>query len=164
MCKKPLGIAAITVLPPYDLTKIVFRPDALEVRYYANHYWVSSPEDMMRKLVARRLEFARLFSEVDNEINLARPHMSLAMEVHNLEEIDKENHWHARLAMNLSLRDEETEEIVWRHRFDVTRKVDKKEIKRVIVVLSDIYNAEIDKALKSLKKVLARPDVCDDGD
>ncbi len=162
LCDMPLGVDSVVVSPPYDLRKIVFRPDSLEIRYYASRYWASPPEDMVSKLVTRRLETSRLFNQVDSEMNITNPHLSLQVKLHNIEELDIDSQWNAHLAMGFTLLDDETGNVLWRHQFDATRKVPRQEIKEVIKVLNDIFNAEMDKALLSLRGFLSsRSEVCE---
>lgn len=162
LCDKPLGVDSVLVSPPYDLRRIVFRPDSLEIRYYSRRYWASPPEDMVTKLVTRRLETSGLFHQVDSEMNLSRPHLTLQVKLHAIEELDMDKQWNAHLAMGFTLLNDDSGEVLWQHQFDATQKVVKQEIKEVITVLNDIFNAEMDKSLISLQGFLSsHREVCE---
>jgi uncharacterized lipoprotein YmbA len=151
LCKLPLAVDPVVVAPPYDLTKVVFRPDDLEVRFYANRYWVTAPEEMMTKLIVRRIESERIFPSVDASVHVSGHHLTLIAKLNNLEEIDREGAWNGRIAMHFVLKDEMEEHQLWEHHFDVIRRVAKTDIKSVVLVLNQIYNDEMDVLVKSLE-------------
>ena len=150
LCALGLGMNPLEVAPPFDISKIIFRPDPLEVRFYTQSQWVSPPEEMFSKLIARRIEAAHLFSVVDSSVNISGPHLSLLVKVYAVEEVDDGKEWQGRLAMNFYLRDEMEDELLWKHRFDVKESADKAEVKSVVEVLNRIYNREIGKAVESM--------------
>ena len=154
LCPMALGIDPIEVSPPYDISRIVFRPDPLEVRFYTQSHWVSPPEEMFAKLIARRIEDAHLFTGVDSSVNVSGPHLSLLIKLYVLEEVDKDNDWQGRLAVKIVLRDEMADRFLWAHRFDVRRSADKREVKSVVEVLNRIYNEQMDEAMTSLSGFL----------
>lgn len=154
-CNAVLAVESVAVDPPYDLTKVVFRPDDLEVRYYTHRHWVCSPEEMMRKLLIRRLDAEEIFAEVDSIVFLAEPDLTLFAKVHNLEEIDKDKKWNGRLAMSFSVRDDISGNEVWEYRFDETKPASQNDIKSMILTLNDIYNSQMKKMIQSLKMFLA---------
>lgn len=155
LCKGTLAIESVVVDPPYDLTKIAFRPDELEVRYYTHRHWVCSPEEMMRKLLIRRLDAENLFRDVDSIVFLSEPDLTLFTKVHNLEEIDRHKNWNGRLAMSFVLRDDVSGKTVWEYRFDETKSASKNDIKSMIQSINSIYNENIKKMLKSMTSFVA---------
>ena len=154
MCSVALGMNPLEVSPPYDITKIIFRPDPLEVRFYTQSQWVTPPEEMFAKLIAGRIEQAHLFSLVDSSVNVSGPHLSMLVKVYAFEEVDKGKDWQGRLAIQMTLRDEMEDVILWKHRFDVRDTAEKQEVKSVVEVLNRIYNREIDNAVASLEAFL----------
>ncbi len=154
LCALALGLNPVESAPPYDMSKIVFRPDALEVRFYTQSHWVSPPEEMFAKIVGRRIEAEHLFSAVDSSVNVSGPHLSLLIRIYAVEELDSGNDWEGRLAMSLFLRDEMADKLLWKYRFDIKEPAKNKEVKSVVAVLSKIYNQEMDKAVASMKKFL----------
>jgi len=151
LCSRSLVVAAVDVASPYDQDKIVFRSDSLEVRYYNLRHWVSPPDEMFAKLLSRRLEAEHLFAAVDSSVQASRDHLSLFARLHRLEEVDRGQEWHARLAMSMVLKDDRTDAVLWRHEFDVTRKASDNEIRRVIAALNELYNEQMDVAIASLR-------------
>lgn len=150
ICSLPLAIDPVSVAPPYDLTKVVFRPDELEVRFYNNRYWVSAPEEMMTKLITKRLNDAGIFSFADTSVHVSGSHLTLITKLHNLEELDRDGVWHGRLSMHFALKDEMEETTFWEHHFDTMRQVPSMDIKSVVKVINDIYNDEMDQIIESL--------------
>lgn len=155
LCSLSLGLNPVEVSPPFDISKIVFRPDPLEVRFYTQSQWVSPPEEMFSKLIARRIETSHLFSAVDRSVNVSGPHLSLLVKVYAIEEVDNGKDWHGRLAMNFFLRDEMEDKLLWTHRFDVKEAANKNEVKAVVEILNRIYNREIAAVVASLKGFLS---------
>lgn len=160
LCKRPLVIPTVEVAPPYDLKKIVFRSDSLEVRYYNHRNWVSAPEEMLTKLIVRRFEMTRLFPVVESSMYSSRNHLSLLVKLNNLEEIDRGGTWYARLAMSFILRDETAEASLWNSQFDIRKEVPQTEVKAVVEVLNSIYNEEIDKVVASLTRLFNNQNGC----
>ena len=155
ICRGTLAVESVVVDPPYDLTKIAFRPDELEVRYYTHRHWVCSPEEMMRKLLIRRLEAENLFRDVDSIVFMSEPDLTLFAKVHNLEEIDRHKNWNGRLAMSFVLRDDVAGETVWEYRFDETKSASKNNVKSMIQSINDIYNKNMKNMLKSMASFVA---------
>lgn len=151
LCQMPLGVDPVHVVPPYDLTKIVFRPDDLEVRFYTNRYWVSAPEEMMTKLIVRRLRDANLFASADTSMYVTGAHLTLIAKLQNLEETDRDGVWNGRVAMDFVLKEEMEDVTLWTYEFDVTRQVPDQEVKSVLGILNQIYNDEMDAVVKSLE-------------
>ncbi len=151
LCRLPLAVDPVSVAPPYDLTKVVFRPDDLEVRFYANRYWVTAPEEMMTKLIIRRLDSENLFSSADASVHVSGSHLTMIAKLHNLEEMDREGVWNSRIAMHFVMKDEMEESTLWEHTFDTIRPVSSMDIKSVVGVLNDIFNDEMDILVKSLE-------------
>ena len=160
LCKAVLAIDSVTVDPPFDLTKIAFRPDELEVRYYTHRHWVCSPEEMMRKLLIRRLATENLFDEVDSIVFLPEPDLTLFVKVQNLEEIDRNKTWNGRLAMSFSLKDDVSDDVVWEYRFDEINPAKKNDIKEMIQAINDIYNRQMVKVVHALKLFITRYKKC----
>jgi ABC-type uncharacterized transport system auxiliary subunit len=155
LCSLSLGINPIESSPPYDMSKIVFRPDALEVRFYTQSYWVSAPEEMFTMLVSRRIEAEHMFSAVDSSMNVSGPHLSLLIKINAIEEVDSGRDWQGRLAMSIYLRDEVEDSLLWKYRFDTIESAAKVEVKSVVAVLNAVYNREMDKAIASMKQFLS---------
>ncbi len=155
VCSIALGLNPVDVLSPYDITKIIFRPDPLEVRFYTQSQWVSHPEEMFAKLITARIEDERLFSTVDASVNVTGPHLSLLVKVHAVEELDRDKEWFGRLSMSVFLTDEMEGQLLWSHRFDAQEKTPKDEVRSVIEVLNKLYNREMDKVVKSLREFLS---------
>jgi ABC-type uncharacterized transport system auxiliary subunit len=160
LCNGVLAVESVVVSPPYDLTKIVFRPDDLEVRYYTHRHWVCSPEEMMGKLLIRRLEVENIFADVDSLVFLSEPDLTLFAKVHNLEEVDRARNWNGRLAMSFSLRDDITRKTVWEYSFDETNDSSNNDVKAVIRSINDIYNSQIKKVIHELKLFVTRYKRC----
>lgn len=161
VCQAVLAVESVFVLPPYDLTKVVFRPDDLEVRYYTHRHWVSSPEEMIRKLIVRRLGNENLFINVENAMFVSEPDLTLYTKVHNLEEIDRDSTWNGRLAMSFTLRDDLSGRTVWEYDFDETKPVPEKEVKVVVYTINEIYNRHMTKMVHSMKLFLENHSGCE---
>jgi ABC-type uncharacterized transport system auxiliary subunit len=160
LCDRPVVVASVDVASPYDLDKIVFRSGTLEVRYYNQRHWVSPPEEMFTKLLGSRLESAHLFPAIESAVHSSRRHLSLFARLHRLEEVDRGDEWFARLALSMDLRDDQSETVLWRYQFDVTRKAPENQIQAVIEVLNEIYNEELDSAVASLERYLTNNGGC----
>ena len=95
-----------------------------------------------------------LFKAVEYRINSASEHLALYVKLNAIEEIDRDDHWYARLAMSLVLKTSDKEEVVWKYAFDDEQEIAEQDTLGVVATLSDIYNDEIDNAIESVSDVV----------
>lgn len=167
----PCARSAVAALPeiavPYDNDRIVFRSDEYQVQYFNYDLWVSQPQEMLQQLVAARLERAHLFAAVDPQLTSARDHFAVRTTIEAIEVIARDHLVEARLALSFRLEDRAADQVVWRHGFDTTRRVESKgrnaTVGEMVRTLNAIYNDEMTAAVQLLGRFLAsypgcRPD------
>lgn len=158
-CIRSAVVALPEIAVPYDNDRIVFRSDEYQVQYFNYDLWVSQPQEMLQQLVAGRLERAHLFSAVDPQLVSARDHLTLLASIEALEVIARDHLVEARLALSLRLEDGAVDQVVWRHRFDTTRRVESKgrnaTVGEMVRTLNAIYNDEMTAAVQLLGRFVA---------
>ena len=160
LCAKPLALASVSAEPPYNSTRIVFRTDDYEIKFYNYRFWAAAPEDMMRRLLDEKLSAAGLFTEIQSYIHATDDHLGLFVKIVALEELDDGKDWTGRLAMSFALKDPATEAVLWSHSFDARKKAQARTLVALMEALSQIYNAEFDKMRRSLAAYLANAPIC----
>ncbi len=163
LCARSLVVEAVDAVEPYDNDKVVFRTDDFEIKYFNYRLWVASPPDMLRKLVAEKLNHAGIFSSVENHIESSSDHMLLSLNLLGIEEIVHKREHSARLAIRFQLRDPKTEELIFRYEFDKSLPFEDKEVTTLIETLNQIYNDEVDGMIPSLTRAVRNYDHCNPG-
>lgn len=160
VCARTVVLAVVEAAAPYRDEKIVFRTDAYEVKHFHYRLWVTEPAEMLRSLVARKIERARLFTAVESFVHSASDHLTLYSKLHAVEENEGDDGWSARLAMGFVLKAERDERVVWEYEFDESVRVPEEEVPALIQTMNDLYNEQIDEALIALSHRLTTLDVC----
>lgn len=118
----PSGIA-IAVEPlaadgAYDDERIVYRLDPVRLDYYDYHRWSTSPGAMIGHYVQAALARTGAFADVSREVT-ASTAVTVSGHVTALEEIDVDrSRWVGHIALELTVADAKTGQIVWSHAYD----------------------------------------------
>jgi len=164
VCNKTLVVASIDAASGYSDDKIVFRVDEYEVRHFNYRIWVSPPEEMIKSLLARKIEKSRLFSSVESLVHAPIEYFALYGKIDAIEEIDGDNGWNARIAMSFTLKDSKNDNVVWAYEFDEQKPVEHKDITSVVSTLSKVYNEEVQKMMDSMSSFLSSSELCQETD
>ncbi len=148
---KPFGVGL-----PYNRPQIVYRQSLFEFNYYNYKMWSAKPQHMLRELVARHLEAARLVAEVSREYGQELPDYELGAEVLAIEEYDSGDVWYGHLAMRFELVRFRDRTLVWSYQFDKKRKVFEKKPVFVVRALSRIAEEEMGRITAELDIVLSK--------
>lgn len=141
----------------YDTTRIAYRVSPNEIRYYAHRQWTAEPSRLIGEASVRHLRASGLFSEVARGEKIREPHAVLEGYVEAIEETDKDDDaWQARLAMTFILRAPDSEKILMRHSFDVTRPCKRPELQEVAAGVSSILEDELQKMGPYLLRAIPR--------
>ncbi len=150
-----LRVRPFNVALAYDRPQIVYRQSPFEFNYYTFRLWSAKPQKMVREVLARHLQAARVVEEVVLEIGERPPAYELGGELLAIEEYDAGDVWFAHLSMRLWLARYSNKQIVWTHFFDVTKKVYHKDPVHVVRGLSQILEAEVIKVVAGIDATLA---------
>ncbi|GAB4307019.1 MAG: hypothetical protein Kow0090_22010 [Myxococcota bacterium] len=159
-CFRPLIVASIETSPPYDSDKIAFRTDKFEIKYYNYRFWVTMPSDMIKKLLAKKIESKKIVQAVESFIHGPADHLALYGKLERLELIEESEKQKARLAMSFLLKESKTEKTVWSYNYDKTRIVRGEEFTDIIFALNSLYNDESDKMINALALFLSSYGKC----
>jgi ABC-type uncharacterized transport system auxiliary subunit len=133
-----LGVREFVAVSGYDAPGMAYRTNHNELHYWNYRRWVADPARMLTEVVIRHLRSSGHFSAVEYGGEEVRPHAVLHGQVVAIEEVDTEDHWSAHLAMAFQLRDPETQQVLLRHAFDVTRPCPEQHPRSVAATLSQI--------------------------
>jgi len=104
----------------YDDERIVYRQSPYRLDYYAYHRWVSSPGTMVSDYLAESLAHTGRFRAIARELTDAAA-VVLGGRVIAIEEVDRtDHHWVGRIALELTLTDARTGEVLWSQQFEET--------------------------------------------
>lgn len=148
---KPFGVAL-----PYNRPQVVYRQSPFEFNYYGYRLWAAKPQHMLRELVQRHLEAARLVSEVTQEYMEELPDYELSADVLAIEEYDSGDVWYGHLAMRFQLVRFQDQTPIWTYSFDRKRKVYEKQPVYVVRALSRIVEEELNRVAASLDEVFSQ--------
>lgn len=104
----------------YDDERMIYRQSPYRLDYYQYHRWVSSPGTMISDTLAESLAHTGRFRAIARELGGAAA-VVLGGRVIAIEEVDRtDHHWDGRLALELTLTDARTGEVLWSQQFDET--------------------------------------------
>jgi ABC-type uncharacterized transport system auxiliary subunit len=112
-----LTVEELEVDAAYDDERMVYRPSAYQLEYYADHLWSATPSlavsDYLRAAYARSGRFGRVTRSHDGDADVI-----LRGRVTAIEELDvSATKWHGRIALELELENAKTGEVVWSESF-----------------------------------------------
>ncbi len=140
---------------PYNRPEMVYRESQFEFRYYVYRMWAAKPQHMLRELVERHLDTARLTLEVTRDYGEKLPDYELSAEVLAIEEYDSGDLWYGHLAMRFQLVRFADKVPIWNYSFDRKRKVFIQQPVYVVRALSGIIEEELDHITAALDHVLS---------
>lgn len=154
-----LRVKDFDVAEAYRRNNIVYRQSPHELRFYSYELWAVKPEYLVTDMVFRHVETAKLFREVTRTLDMIEPEFVLSGQVTALEEYDNKDEWYAHLAMNMTLQNTRTRQLVWSKAWDYRKKVRQLEPVFVVRELSSLLEVIADEAVASLDSVLSRQDI-----
>jgi uncharacterized lipoprotein YmbA len=160
ICGRPLVVATVEAVAPYDSSKIVYRTDRFKINFYHYRQWAADPEQMFEELLIHKMQGKNIFVGVERYIHSSLDHLALYTRINALEEVDDGDKWNARLAMDFVLKEPQTDEVLWRYGFDRTERVLEKNPRELVKTLSGIYHSETEKMMARLQGFLSTYDGC----
>jgi ABC-type uncharacterized transport system auxiliary subunit len=147
-------VASFTSSAGYDTARLAYRTSGHELRYFGYRQWVAEPARMLSEMTVRHLRISKLFKEVATNDKIREPDAVVEGNVDAIEEVDKGEHWKARLAMTFVVRKGHSEEILLRHTFDVTRDCKKPHPNEVAREVSEILAQEVKRLSRRISTVM----------
>lgn len=129
---------------------IVYRYSPHQLQYYERERWAVRPDEMIRDMVFKHLDEARLANRLALEFSDRRPDFRLDAMVEALERLDAGDLFFSHLAMNLRLIQIESGNEVWSYRFDQRRRVQSGDMVRTVQALSDILQSQMNVVVTQL--------------
>lgn len=151
-----LRIRPFRITLPYDRPQIVYRKSPFEFNYYAYKLWAAKPQHMLRELVERHVDSARLVQDVSREYGEELPDYELSAEVLAIEELDSGDVWYGHLAMRFELVRFADKIPVWTYFFDRKKKVWDKQPVQVVRMLSTLAEEEMARVTAGLDGILSK--------
>ncbi|MEO6771906.1 MAG: ABC-type transport auxiliary lipoprotein family protein [Kofleriaceae bacterium] len=125
LATKPTGDKVLVVEPltsdgAYDDERIVYRNNPYRLDYYNYHRWVATPGVLvggyLQKALGRTGDFKAVLRDQTPDASFV-----LGGRITAIEEVDRDpKHWVGRIALELTLTDPNTGEIVWAQPFEET--------------------------------------------
>lgn len=147
-------VASFTSSAGYDTARLAYRTSGHELRYFGYRQWVSEPSRMLSEMTVRHLRTSKLFDEVATNDKIREPDAVVEGNVDAIEEVDRGELWKAHLAITFVVRKGESEKILLRHAFDVTRDCKKPHPNEVANEISEILAEEVKKLARRISTVL----------
>jgi ABC-type uncharacterized transport system auxiliary subunit len=117
---KILVVEALASDGAYDDERIVYRNNPYRLDYYNYHRWVATPGVLvggyLEQALGRTGDFKAVLREQTSDASLV-----LGGRINAIEEVDSDpKHWVGRIALELTLTDPKTGEVVWAQPFEET--------------------------------------------
>jgi ABC-type uncharacterized transport system auxiliary subunit len=135
----------------YDDYRLVYRESPFELNYYSYSFWIKKPGELIRDAVVEFLEKNNVFKRVIRQFSQGTPQWTMQARVLTLEEVDAIRKWYARLAMEIEIREFESNRLILLHTFNRTEALKDKKTYLVPMGLSHILHEELVKVIGKLK-------------
>ena len=149
---KRLQVRKFTIEPAYQRTNIVYRESAYDFMFYDLDLWASRPEHMLAQVAGEYLNRAAIFKSVETKTS-GKPDYELLGNVVAIEEIDEGSSQYARLAIQLTFRKTESDEVLWEKSFDEKKSMSDREPRTTAETISKIYGKIIEETLSALQNL-----------
>jgi len=149
---KVLQIDRVEVATLYDDFRILYRVSPYEVNYYAYHFWAEKPAKILQGAILHYMEKTGAFRRVqaDPARGGVEPDWALRTTVYQIEEVDTQENWSARLSMRLEIVDLKTGTLLSFRRFDRLAPIPRKNVALIPTALSEILGQELAALLQGL--------------
>ena len=113
-----LAVEPLTADGAYDDERIVYRVDPVRLDYYDYHHWSTTPGAMVGSYLKRAFAGSGKFRAVVRDAT-ADTAVVLGGRVIAIEEVDdSKTAWAGHVALELTLTDPKTSEVLWSHAYD----------------------------------------------
>ena len=147
---KRLQVRKFTIEPAYQRANIVYRESAYDFMFYDLDLWASRPEHMMAQVASEYLNQSGLFKSVETKAS-GKPDYELLGNIVAIEEVDEGSSQYARLAIQLTFKKTDSDEVVWEQTFDEKSSMGDREPRTTAETISKLYGQYIEQFLKSLQ-------------
>jgi ABC-type uncharacterized transport system auxiliary subunit len=154
-----IAIEPLEAEAPYDDDRIVYRENPYRLDYYHYHRWSAPPGALVSRQLARALAASGRFGAVVREDGGGTSAaLVLGGRLLALEEVDlSRQRWLARVALQLTLRDAATGEVVWVRTLEATEPVARRSPEGVARALSRALDRVARRLAPELGAVAAAP-------
>ncbi len=149
---KHILIEPVDIDDLYDDFRIVYRLSPFELNYYSYEFWADKPAKLIRDSVVHYLMKNKVFRKVTQEISRGDPDILWKSKVHSIEEVDTQDVWYARLAMEIELVDFKSKERLYFYQFDRQEKLATKSVMLVPAILSKILEEELTIIIRNMSE------------
>jgi len=136
----------------YDRSAIVIRNSLHQLRYSRYDLWALRPQDAIQDLLLKHLKEANLFADVKKEFLDVRPDFTILGHICNIELYHSEGINRADIEMELSLQDNQNENIVVSYHFVRYERLDTQNMAFFAKKISDILKEENNKFILKIIK------------
>jgi ABC-type uncharacterized transport system auxiliary subunit len=152
--EKILMIDDVQIDDIYDDYRIVYRVSPYEINYYSYVFWADKPDILIENSLAAYFAAKELFRDVVLEFDQPAPDWILKARIHNIEELDENSSWAARLAMEIRVLDAKSQDVLAAHRFDRKEKLGSNDVGLVPIILSRILKEELEILTKRVMEAM----------
>ncbi len=149
---KTVLVEPIDIDDLYDDFRIVYRLSPFELNYYSYEFWADKPAKLLQDSITHYLLKKKVFQKVIKETSGGEADLQWKSRIHAIEEVDTQDVWYARLAMDVELIDFKSQERLYFHQFDKQEKLPVKSVGMVPVVISRILEEELDRIIRDISE------------
>lgn len=150
---KRLQVRKFTIEPAYQRANIVYRESAYDFMFYDLDLWASRPEHMMAQVASEYLAKSGLFKSVETKAN-GKPDYELLGNIVAIEEVDEGSSQYARLAIQLTFKKTDSDEVVWEQAFDEKSSMGDREPRTTAEAISKLFSKIMEETLGEISRKL----------
>ena len=145
-----LQVRKFTIDQAYQRNNIVYRESAYDFMFYDLDLWASRPEHMLAQVASEYVAQSSAFKSVETKAT-GKPDYELLGNIVAIEEVDEGSSQYARLAIQLTFKKTDSDEVVWEQAFDEKSSMGDREPRTTAETISKLYSQYIEQFLKSLQ-------------
>lgn len=138
-------VEKVNIYPAFAKRQIANRSDSHKITYYSSHEWAVRPAEVFTYMLVDYMDRQGLFKNVAERFWKVSPKYIIKTKIYQLEVVKEDDELAAHLNVEFKLLNNNTQELVAKHKADRTQTLEEKKINIFASNISDMFHAELDK-------------------
>lgn len=148
-------IADVQINPAFASYDIALRHNTREIKYFSHHRWATRPSQSLNSFLMTFFERNSVFENAGARFWRVNPHYRLRTIIHQLEVLEENREFYARLHIEIMLIKTDTEQTALLHLSNRTQVLEQRDLNLFADAISNMFFEELElfshKALSQLK-------------
>lgn len=137
-------IAELEINPAFASFDIALRHNTREIKYFSNHRWAIRPSQSLNSFLMTFFERNNVFENTGARFWRVNPHYRLRTIIHQLEVLEENRAFYARLHIEITLIKTDTEQTALTHISDRTLALEQRDLNLFADAISNMFFEELE--------------------